>query len=211
MSILKKKTGIMGGTFNPIHNGHLLLAETAREILQLDQILFMPSGNSYMKDASAIASKKDRLQMTSLAIEGNPYFKLSTMETDREGATYTCDTLLELKQLLPEHELYFILGADSLFSIDRWRNPDVIMKNCILTAAVRNGNMADIQSKANRLQESFDAKIQLLPERNIDISSTEIRERICLGKSVRYMLPEKVLQYIQEYELYQNKTTGVDL
>ncbi len=204
MSISKKKTGIMGGTFNPIHNGHLLLAETAREVLQLDQVLFMPSGNSYMKDSASIASKKDRIQMTALAIEGNPYFKLSTMETDREGDTYTCDTLSELKKLLPEHELYFILGADSLFTIDRWKNPEMIMKNCILTAAVRNGALEDIQAKANRLKESFCARIQLLPERNIDISSTEIRNRIRLGQSVKYMLPDKVLQYIKENGLYQD-------
>lgn len=204
MNITNKKTGIMGGTFNPIHYGHLLLAETAREVLGLDQVLFMPSGNSYMKDSKTIVSKKDRIQMTALAIEGNPYFKLSLMETERKGATYTCDTVTELRRMLPEHELYFILGADSLFTIDRWKEPSVIMKNCILTAAVRNVGMDKVQAKADFLRETYRARVHLLPERNIDISSTEIRERLRLGKSVKYMLPDKVLQYIMENGLYQN-------
>lgn len=198
------RTGIMGGTFNPIHNGHLLLAEMARDELKLDQVLFMPSGNSYMKDSAFIVSKKDRIKMTALAIEGNPYFKLSSLETDREGPTYTCDTLTELHRLFPKQEFYFILGADSLFSVDRWKNPEIIMQNCILTAAVREGSLMDIEEKAALLREKFHAKIQLLPERNIDISSTEIRMRLKEGRSVKYMLPEGVLAYIKENRLYQD-------
>lgn len=200
------KIGIMGGTFNPIHNGHLLLAETAREELNLDRIWFMPSGNSYMKDNMAIASKEDRIQMTALAIENNPYFELSLLETERKGATYTCDTLLQLKEEFPEYEFYFILGADSLFSIDRWKNPEIIMKNCILTTAVRNEKMKEMEEKAAKLREQFCAKIRLLPERNIDISSTEIRARLQDGRSVKYMVPENVLNYLRERKLYQVKT-----
>lgn len=197
-----KKTGIMGGTFNPIHYGHLLLAESAREDLLLDQILFMPSGNSYMKDSASIASKADRIAMTSLAIEGNPYFKLSTLETDREGATYTCDTLKQLHDLLPEHELYFILGADSLYSIERWKNPASIMNNCTLVASVREGSLGNIKEKADFLRQEYDAQIHLLPERNIDISSTEIRNRLKEGRSIKYMIPDPVLEYIKEKGMY---------
>ncbi|MBQ8597011.1 MAG: nicotinate-nucleotide adenylyltransferase [Lachnospiraceae bacterium] len=204
MDSRKKKLGIMGGTFNPIHNGHLLLAEIARDELKLDQVLFMPSGNSYMKDSASIVSKKDRIQMTALAISDNPYFKLSLLETERQGATYTCDTLTELRELMPEHDLYFILGADSLFSIDRWKNPEMIMQNCVLTASVREGSLKDIEEKAEDLKERFRARIHLLPERNIDISSTEIRRRLKEGRSVKYMLPDQVLHYIRENNLYQD-------
>lgn len=202
MDMTIKKTGIMGGTFNPIHYGHLLLAESAREELLLDQVLFMPSGNSYMKDQASIASKADRIAMTSLAIEGNPYFKLSTLETDREGDTYTCDTLIQLQDLLPEHELYFILGADSLSSIDRWKKPESIFKNCTLVASVREGSYEKIKEKADFLKQKYGAKIHLLPERNIDISSTEIRNRLKEGRSVNYMLPDKVFEYIKEKGIY---------
>lgn len=203
MNQTKQKIGIMGGTFNPIHNGHLLLAEAARDTLYLDQVLFMPSGNSYMKDSASIVSKEDRIQMTALAIQGNPYFSLSLLETNRQGATYTCETLTELKNTMPNHEFYFILGADSLYSIDRWKNPEIIMKNCILTAAVREGNLNDIEKKARSLKEQFQAEVILLPERNIDISSTEIRQRLKDGRSVKYMLPDQVLEYIREKNLYQ--------
>ena len=189
MNQTKQKIGIMGGTFNPIHNGHLLLAEAARDTLYLDQVLFMPSGNSYMKDSASIVSKEDRIQMTALAIQGNPYFSLSLLET--------------LKNTMPNHEFYFILGADSLYSIDRWKNPEIIMKNCILTAAVREGNLNDIEKKARSLKEQFQAEVILLPERNIDISSTEIRQRLKDGRSVKYMLPDQVLEYIREKNLYQ--------
>lgn len=200
------KIGIMGGTFNPIHNGHLLLAEAAREELGLDKIWFMPSGNSYMKAGITIASKEDRIQMTTLAIENNPYFELSLLETERAGATYTCDTLLQLKRDFPKYEFYFILGADSLLSIDRWKHPEIIMKNCVLTTAVRDGKMRETQEKAAELKERFQAKIRLLPERNIDISSTEIRTRIKEGRSVKYMVPENVLNYLRERSLYQIQT-----
>lgn len=202
------KIGIMGGTFNPIHNGHLLLAEAAREELGLDKVLFMPSGNSYMKEPASIASKQHRIQMTALAIEDNPYFELSLMETEREGATYTCDTLQELKSVFPEDAFYFILGADSFFSIEKWKNPEIIMQNCILTVSVRGGNLKAVEEKAACLKEKYDAKIYLLPERNIDISSTEIRNRLKEGRSVKYMLPEKVRLYMEENGLYQEKPTG---
>lgn len=197
------KIGIMGGTFNPIHNGHLLLAEAAREELGLEKVLFMPSGNSYMKDSASIASKQHRIEMTALAIADNPYFELSLMETEREGATYTCDTLQELKAAFPADEFYFILGADSFMSVERWKNPEIIMQNCILTVSVRGGNLKAVEEKAVYLRNTFDAKIFLLPERNIDISSTEIRNRLREGRFVKYMLPENVRLYIEENGLYQ--------
>lgn len=202
-----KKIGIMGGTFNPIHHGHLLLAEDARNYCGLDEILFMPSGCSYMKKEEEIVSNKKRIAMTALAIEDNSYFALSTLETEREGATYTCDTVRSLKELHPENEFYFILGADNLFTIETWKSPDIIFKNCNLIVAARGEKEDDeICKKAKELEQKFqDANIIIMPERKIDISSSEIRKRIKNDMSVRYMLPDKVRAYIYKYNLYQDK------
>lgn len=202
--IQQKKVGIMGGTFNPIHNGHLLLAEQAREYCGLDKITFIPSGNSYMKDKDNILDSSFRLAMTALAIENNPDFSLSAIEIERGGNTYTCDTLRELRTVSPGTEYYFIMGADNLFSVEYWKNPQEILSDCILVAAMREGrNEKDLKEKASELEKIYHARIILLPERRFDISSTEIRNKITKGESVRYMVPDKVLQYIQKQHLYQ--------
>lgn len=158
-----KKTGIMGGTFNPIHLGHLLLAENARDSFGLDEILFIPSGCSYMKNASEIADKQKRLEMTRLAIADNPSFFLSAIEVEREGNSYTCDTLVQLKEAEPETEFYFIVGADSLFSMETWRKPEKIFENCTILAAVRDDKkQEDLQVQISYLQEKFHARIALI-------------------------------------------------
>ena len=199
-----KKIGIMGGTFNPVHNGHLLLAEHAREILELDEVLFIPSGNSYMKDASSVLEGSVRAHMLALALEGNPYFRLSFMEIDREGPTYTCDTLAELKQQSPDDEYYFIVGADNMLMLESWKNPDFILQNCIIAAAVRGtGTEKKLEKIAGHLIYEYQADIRILPARYMDLSSSEIRKRIRDGVSVRYMVPDKVLEYIEVNKLYQ--------
>lgn len=199
-----KKTGVFGGTFNPIHYGHLLLAEQAREFVSLDEVVFMPSGNSYMKDSSEIAAGEHRLAMTKLALSGNPFFSLSALETERGGATYTCDTLCVLRKQNPDTQYYFILGADNLFSIEDWKNPEIILGNCYLITTVRGKKSEDdIKRQATYLEQKYDTRVILLPERKIDLSSSEIRARLQKGESVRYMIPDKVLSYIQEYKLYR--------
>ena len=204
--IQKSKVGIMGGTFNPIHNGHLILAEHAREYCRLDEILFMPSGNSYMKDCEQIPDGETRISMTALAIEDNPYFVLSAMEVERKGPTYTCETLAELKKLHPETEYYFIVGTDNLFSIETWWKPEEILACCTLIVAARGAkDESAILKKAADLKEKYNARIILLPERKFDISSTEIREKIKRGESVRYLLPDKVITYIEKNRLYKEK------
>lgn len=198
-----KRIGIMGGTFNPIHQGHLLLAEQAREYCELDEVLFIPSGNSYMKNSDEIPDSKIRVSMTALAIENNPFFVLSSMEAEREGATYTCDTIRDLKSGQPFAEYYFILGADALFSIEAWKDPEDIFKGCILVAAARdNQDTFSLTEKAMELQTKYQARIIILPERKIDVSSSEIRSRIREGKSVRYMMPDKVYEYILSEKIY---------
>ena len=202
--IQKNKVGIMGGTFNPVHNGHLLLAEQAREYCNLDEILFMPSGNSYMKNHDEIPDGDTRISMTALAIEDNPYFALSTMEVERKGPTYTCETLAELKKLHSEIQYYFIVGADNPFSIETWWKPEEILSYCTLIVALRGDKEERaILNKAADLKEKYNASIILLPERKFDISSTEIREKIKRGESVRYLLPDKVISYIEKNGLYK--------
>lgn len=201
-----KKVGILGGTFNPIHIGHLILADSARETFDLDEILFMPSGVPYMKDQNTVLAVSERVAMTSLAIEENHCFALSTIEADKADNSYTYETLQELHRRHPQVQYYFIIGADSLFHIETWRQPEEIFQLCTIIAAVREGfDREDCKQKAEELMERYHAEIRLLPSRMIDISSTDIRERIDSGKSVRYMLPDKVIEYIRKKNLYQQE------
>ena len=200
-----QKIGIMGGTFNPIHYGHLLLAQAALESLSLDKILFMPSGNSYMKEASRILSGELRGQMVRLALKENPDFIFSDLELQRQGPTYTCDTLAALRAQNPQSRYYFILGEDNLLTIKQWKSPEFILKNCVIAGAVRESdNTSRILDATRLLEKEYQADIRILPARRIDLSSTEIRERLRNGHSVRYMLPESVIEYIAENNLYKN-------
>lgn len=194
----------MGGTFNPIHIGHLLLAETARDACFLDEILFIPSGHSYMKDKVEMADKYMRFAMTSLAIENNPYFKLSAIEVERQGNTYTFETLLSLRENEPETAFYFIMGADSLFHLESWKNPEIIFASCTILAAVRDEKgQSAMEEQIAYLEKKYAARIELLPLKEFSISSTDIRKKRKLGHSIRYMVPEQVMAYIEEHHLYQ--------
>lgn len=193
----------MGGTFNPIHNGHLFLAEHAYEQIGLDVILFMPSKKPPHKASLEVASGEDRLNMTGLAIQDNPHFELSTLELDREGVSYTADTLTDLTSENPNTEYYFIIGADSLFQITEWKTPQNIFNLCTVVAAGRNHlSKSQMELQVKRLHEMYGASIILLDMPTIEISSAEIRERIVSGKTIRYYVPEQVRSYIEEHELY---------
>lgn len=198
-----KKVGIMGGTFDPIHNGHLLIAQSALETFGLDEILFVPSGTPWLKDVSKVLSKKKRVSMTGLAIEDNPQFALSTIEIDREGNSYSYETLEILRTRNPKVDYYFILGADSLLEIENWKNPDKLMSSCTLLTAIRDDcDKEKINIQIKYLKEKYNASIELLPTTRIDISSTMIREKVKQGKSIRYMLPDAVIDYIEKHSVY---------
>ncbi len=212
-----KRIGIMGGTFNPIHNGHLSIAQSAKDQFALDQVLFMPSGVPYMKNLREVLPASVRYEMTALAIRNIPYFAISDMEAASEGNTYTCDTLQKLKVLHPDTAYYFILGADSLYGIETWRHPELIFQNCTILAAVRE-ERTDIKPvphvsgqcllqnqlarQAQYLREKFHASIALLEISGIDISSTRIRALLREGASVHGMVPEAVEAFILENHLY---------
>lgn len=200
----KRKIGIMGGTFNPIHYGHLIIAEDARNYCRLDEVLFMPSGNSYMKDADEILEGGVRFEMVKLAILSNPYFSSSHMEIRRKGNTYTYETLEELQKIYPDAALHFILGADNLFSLEKWKCFESVLHSCTLIVASRGEvSYEQLEKQKKHLEESYQASVILLPERKMDISSTEIRERVLKGQSVRYMTPEGVCKFIEERHLYE--------
>lgn len=200
-----KKVGIMGGTFNPIHLGHLFLAENAYEQLGLDEVLFLPSKNPPHKEYPYQVTQQQRVEMITLAIEDNPHFELSTMELEREGITYTADTLTMLNKQHPNVEFYFIIGADSLFSLHYWMNPQVIFNSCTVVAANRDNSDHNLLiQQIECLKETFNANIILIDMPAMQISSEMIRENIATGKSVRYTLTDKVLEYIQKNKLYHS-------
>ena len=199
-----RKVGIMGGTFDPVHIGHLIIAEKAREQFHLDEVLFIPSGTPYMKNVDEVLPGPIRTEMTKLAIEENPFFSISTIEIEKEGSTYTYETLETLHEKNPNTEYYFILGADSLFAMENWKNPDKIFEDCHILAALRDDkNTEKMEEQAAYLKEKFNADIFLIETGHIEISSSMIRELVKDGHSIRYLVPDAVYDYIIKNKLYK--------
>ncbi|MCI8373531.1 MAG: nicotinate-nucleotide adenylyltransferase [Lachnospiraceae bacterium] len=198
------KIGIMGGTFDPIHIGHLILAEQAKEQYSLDKIWVMPNGNPRYKSDRIITDSTHRAEMVRRSIANNPDMELSLLEINRKGYTYTYETLEELKAAQPENEYYFIIGADSLFALDTWKHPEIIGQDCILLAANRNQAPEEkIRQKICFLQEQYQMRICLLSCPTIGISSEMIRRKAAQGSSIRYYVTDQVYAYIEKYSLYQ--------
>lgn len=198
-----KKIGIMGGTFDPIHNAHLALAEAAYEQLSLDCVMFIPACQPPHKIKAGVSPADIRAQMVKSAIKDNPHFTFSDIELNRTGNSYTADTLTELHEQIPDAKLYFILGADSLFAIDSWSRPDEIMAKSTLAAAVRdNKSEEEMKEQINYLKKRYNADIRLLSFPDLDISSHELRHIRSENRSVRYLVPEEVNDYIVKNGLY---------
>ncbi|MCH5265296.1 MAG: nicotinate-nucleotide adenylyltransferase [Lachnospiraceae bacterium] len=198
-----KKTGIMGGTFNPVHNAHIMMAQAAYEQYGLDEVWFMPSKNPPHKKTSGIVSEEHRKRMVQAAIDGIPYFKFSDLELKREGTTYTSDTMEQLRREFPDREFYFILGGDSLRDFDKWHKPEKILKYCKILAAPR-GSLSDEEMKKLCRQQGKKLHGEILPlaMNHIQISSEQIRKRIEAGKSVLAYCPRKVVMYSNLHGLY---------
>lgn len=203
----KQKTGILGGTFNPIHNGHVALAKAVYEYCELEEVWFMPSGTSYMKNEREIVSCEHRLEMVKRAIKEYPYFKASDMEILRGGNTYTVDTLREVHERYPDKKFYFIMGADSLFSLPEWKNPKEIAALCTIAAVCRDDfdNKSLLEQKVV-LEQLYGADIVLVPFKKIEISSSIVRERLKRKEAVKDSLAEAVNDYIRRYGLYEEES-----
>jgi len=197
-----QRLGIMGGTFDPIHYGHLLMAEEARQAFALDQVVFVPNGQPAHKKSYRVSSPEDRYAMTLLATESNPYFTCSRLELDRPGPSYTIDTLRSFRTLYPDLDaLYFITGADAVLEIISWHEYDKLIEESRFIAVTRPGFVLE------RLEEILEAEflhqISFLPIPGLEISSTDLRRRMREGRSVKYLTSESVEHYIHQHGLYQ--------
>ncbi|MCI8429318.1 MAG: nicotinate (nicotinamide) nucleotide adenylyltransferase [Lachnospiraceae bacterium] len=207
MGDTKRHIGIMGGTFDPVHNAHLVLAEQAYEQYALDEIWMLPNGNPPHKRDTRQADVECRMEMLRLAIRDVPYLKLCDLERSSSSYHYTYETLQRLNRRYPDTVFYFIMGADSLFEFDRWKEPGMISRECILLAAVRDHHArGQIQDRIRELNERYGAKIHILDTPNMDIASADIRERLAEGTAVSHLLPAAVEMYIRQKGLYGSGT-----
>lgn len=200
----KKRVGIIGGTFDPIHNGHLILAEYSRLHFHLDEVLFIPAGNPPHKDGDGISPGRHRYNMTLLAISTNPHFRLSAMELEERDTTYTIHTIKRLQAKYPEVDFYFILGSDSFFDIHNWGSYKELVTLCDFIVLKRPDRDMDkeLEIKVEKFNKSYNSSFHVLEAPLIEISSTDIRARVREGLSIKYLVPEGVESYIEKTGLY---------
>ena len=197
--------GVLGGTFDPIHIGHLKVAEEAVARLDLPRILFMPAGQPWLKlnNAGAISPLPHRLEMVRLGISGNPRFKLSTMEIERSGPTYTADTIAQLRSRLGEgDEIFFILGWDNLSQLPQWHQPERLIEMCRLVAVPRvDFPLPDLPALEKELP-GITQRVILVDRPRVDVNASGIRQRVAQGQSIGEFVPAPVERYIKEHGLY---------
>ena len=202
------RLGIMGGTFDPIHTGHLACAEQAREAYDLDAVVFVPAGNPVFKKDRAVSSGADRLAMCRLAVLSNPAFDVSAVEIERGGDTFTVDTLRQMRAHYPDNvELRFITGADAVYNIVKWRESAAIADLARLIAVTRPGYVLSEERRA-LIAEHGSFVIDYLEVTALAISSSDLRARVREGKSIRYLTMQRVLDYIQKHGLYREEGAG---
>lgn len=193
------RLGVMGGTFDPIHAGHLVTAEEALQQFELDEVLFVPTGRPWMKEHEKLSPAEDRYLMTVIATASNPRFRVSRMEVDRDGPTYTIDTLRSLKAEL-DADLFFVTGADAVVEIFQWKEPDELFELAHFIAATRPGyDIAGLEAHAPTKHPGI--TVMQIPA--LAISSTDVRRRVAEGQPIRYLVPEGVKSYIEKAGLYR--------
>lgn len=202
-----KRIAIMGGTFDPIHYGHLVAAEAVRIRFGLDRVIFIPTGNPPHKKKIKVTPAEHRYVMAQMAVNSNPYFDVSRIEMDREGYTYTVDTIKQIQQILGcSTEVYFITGADAMLEILTWKNVDELLRLCKFVAVTRPGyRVEDLDYMRNELKVKFNCEVVVIDVPSYAISSTDIRRRIADGYSIKYLVPEDVEKYIIKNGLYTAK------
>ncbi|MEN6371595.1 MAG: nicotinate-nucleotide adenylyltransferase [Armatimonadota bacterium] len=198
------RIGIIGGTFDPIHIGHLIIAEEARYQFRLDRLIFIPAGVPPHKPNQPITDKEQRFNMTVLATEDNPAFEVSRIEIDRSGPSYAVDTLAELKKIYGnDTRLFFIIGADAILEILTWYEPEKLRCMCRFIATTRPGyRLSDVKKK---LPEEYLERITFMDAPGVDISATDLRSRVASGRTIKYMVPKAVEDYIIDNKLYMVK------
>ena len=195
-----RRLGVMGGTFDPIHHGHLLTAEEAAVQFGLDEVLFVPTGRPWMKDRDDVSPAEDRYLMTVVATASNPRFSVSRIDIDRDGQTYTVDTLHAVGEQAPDAELFFVTGADAMLEIFGWKDPEEVLSLAHFIAATRPGyDLARFEAAAPTRHPNV--SVMTIPA--LAISSTDIRRRVGEGRPIRYLVPEGVKSYIEKAGLYQ--------
>lgn len=201
------KIGIMGGTFDPIHNAHLMLAEYAYREYRLDQVWFMPNGNPpHKQDQKGRTDAGLRAEMVRIAIAGKEAFRLEEYEIRRKEISYSYETMEHFREIYPEHHFYFIIGADSLFAIESWVHPERLLKTCTILAACRAGvNRYDImEEKIQDLNQKYNSDIRLLITPVVGTASQNLRQMRKRGRAISAEVPEKVEEYIISHHLYEN-------
>ena len=196
----------MGGTFNPPHFGHFVIAEQAAEQLDLCMVLFIPTGRIVYKNTDKSAEDWDRYNMLDMVVSKNPMFDLSEIEITQNETTYTANTLAKLRKIYPknEYEIYFIVGADSLDYIEKWYKPEKIFEQCTVAVAGRTGfTDENMNEKINILRSMYSADIIRIDVPFIDVSSSMLRERVKEGKSIRYFTDDSIIEYISNKGLYK--------
>lgn len=197
------KIGILGGTFDPVHNGHIKVAKEVRSQLDLAEVIFVPAGQPWLKSDSPVSPAKHRVEMVRLAIAGHPGFELSLLEINRPGPSYTVDTIKDLRAKLGTgNELVFILGWDSLSQLPRWKEPARLIELCRLVAVPRPGYKSPDLKELETLIPGLSSRLILLDKPEIDVSATQIRRRVVEGLSVRGLVPTPVADYIKQHKLY---------
>ena len=197
---MTKRLGVMGGTFDPIHHGHLLTAEEALQQFELDEVVFVPTGRPWMKEDRRVSPPEDRYLMVVVATASNPRFSVSRLEIERDGPTYTVETLRELKGERGDVDLYFITGADAMLEIFQWKDPEETLELAHFIAATRPGyELAELEQ--DELTSHPRVTVMTIPA--LAISSTDIRERVQTGRPIRYLVPEGVQTYIEKAGLYR--------
>lgn len=204
----RKQIGILGGTFDPVHCGHLMIAEQVKDFFNLDEVLFIASGAPPHKKRIKLTSGQKRVDMLRLAIECNPFFDVLSLEVEREGTTYTVDTLHTLNQMYSdERKIYFIIGADVLFDLLTWKKYEDVFEMCEFIAVGRIGFPDEnVIEKIEFLKEQYGAKIHLVKCPTFEVSSSFIRDSVSNGKSIKYLVPQKVEEYIKKNKLYKYDT-----
>ena len=204
------RRGILGGTFDPVHTGHLILAQEVLWRLGLDEVWFIPTGLPWMKRDEAITDREHRRAMVELAIADNPAFQLSTIELDRPGETYTVDTLDALRAgPMAGDELLFIMGADTLHTMARWKDPKRILEQVRLVVAMRPGHEGLDLEALTAIDASAAERVMVVHMPLIEISGTELRRRMRDGEPVRYLVPDAVGDYIEKHHLYRGVREAV--